>query len=221
MGKLSKWNLFVILTAVGLTVAAFTLAFTGPSQIPTEGDTALWRLSGTDTYYTAGNVGIGTSTPAYKLDVESGDIYASAAARAATSLCIGADCWTQWQDIPSNAVMFFATSTCPSGWTEFTAARGRYLVGLPLGGTASGTVGTALSNQENRPVGQHTHATNDPAHTHSGDTDVQGSGSDVAGGHYFIGTAGGVSYTGIYIDPAGAVAGTNAPYIQYLVCQKD
>ena len=60
-------------------------------------------------------------------------------------------------DIPTGAVMAFNLASCPSGWTELTSARGRYIVGLPSGGTLAGTAGTALSNQENRPVGQHNH----------------------------------------------------------------
>jgi len=59
--------------------------------------------------------------------------------------------------IPSNTVIFYNGTSCPSGWTELTSARGRYLVGLPLSGTLAGTAGTALSNLENRPVGQHNH----------------------------------------------------------------
>ena len=56
--------------------------------------------------------------------------------------------------IPSGAVMMFDLQQCPVGWTELVAARGRAVVGLPLGGSGAGTVGTALGDLENR---QHTH----------------------------------------------------------------
>ena len=56
--------------------------------------------------------------------------------------------------LPAGAVSFFDLASCPSGWSELTAARGRYLVGLPSGGTLSGTAGTAPTNLENRPVGR-------------------------------------------------------------------
>ena len=69
--------------------------------------------------------------------------------------------------VPSTAVMFFNNTVCPSGWTAISAAQGRYLVGLPTSGTLAGTTGTALSNQENRPVGQHNHGVSDPGHAHS------------------------------------------------------
>jgi len=57
---------------------------------------------------------------------------------------------TQWKElgggaIPSGAVIFFNLASCPQGWRELTSARGRYIVGLPAGGTLGATVGTALS----------------------------------------------------------------------------
>ena len=42
--------------------------------------------------------------------------------------------------VPSGMVMYTVSSACPTGWTEFTAARGRYIVGVPSGGTVSSTV---------------------------------------------------------------------------------
>lgn len=51
--------------------------------------------------------------------------------------------------------MYFDLASCPTGWTELTAGRGRFLVGLPSGGTLAGTVGTALTNLEDR---THTHS---------------------------------------------------------------
>jgi hypothetical protein len=70
---------------------------------------------------------------------------------------------------PSNLVVFSPTGSCPTGWTEYTDARGRAIVGLVSGGTSTATVGTALSNSENRAVGQHTHGVTDSGHTHAQD----------------------------------------------------
>jgi hypothetical protein len=50
----------------------------------------------------------------------------------------------------------------------------RYVVGLPSGGTNEGTQGTPLTNIENRAVGQHTHALDDPGHSHASETSTSG-----------------------------------------------
>jgi hypothetical protein len=127
--------------------------------------------------------------------------------------------------VPSGAVMFFNLTACPSGWSPLSGAQGRYLVGLPSGGTLGGTVGTALTNLENRPVGRHTHSITDPGHSHTldlrdsvlgeGYVGNSGSGQDVSD------TTTAVSTSNITINAAGGVDGTNAPYLQLLVCQKD
>lgn len=129
--------------------------------------------------------------------------------------------------VPTGAVTFFNLAACPSGWTELTTARGRYLVGLPPGGTLGGTAGNRLVNLEDRPVGQHSHGVTDPGHTH---TTLLGSGTvdDATGGSADRATNTGVNFalvsnpasTGISVDNTGPT-GTNAPYIQLLVCQKN
>jgi hypothetical protein len=155
-------------------------------------------------------------------------------------------------------LLAFTTGTCPSGWAEYTPARGRYLVGLPVGGTNGGTVGTALTPVENRPAGVHSHtgsslvvSVSDPGHNHGG-TLVEGSGHRHGNAVLSNGTAdpGSVQFlyrfsgttssatTGITIAAASSgitlqtttpttvlddteyVAGTNAPYIQYRLCER-
>jgi len=119
--------------------------------------------------------------------------------------------------------MFFNLSSCPSGWSEVTSARGRVLVGLPPAGTLAATVGTELSNEENRSVGQHGHDITDPGHVHPAPkvySAVGGSTSAVwqsSGGWFGINP----TPTGVTVDAGGTVAGTNAPYIQFMICQKD
>lgn len=46
--------------------------------------------------------------------------------------------------------MFFDLASCPTGWSEFVAARGRAVVGVPADGALGGTVGDSFSDQENR-----------------------------------------------------------------------
>ncbi len=126
--------------------------------------------------------------------------------------------------VPSGMVMYTVSATCPSGWTEFTAARGRYIVGVPSEGTVSSTVGTALSNSEDRAVGQHSHTASDSGHTHS----MAGGWQSVAQGvdnsvlYYYQGSHPNTytGYASITVNASGTTAGTNAPYIQLLACRK-
>jgi len=69
--------------------------------------------------------------------------------------------------VPSGLVGFFA-SVCPVGWSEFTAMRGRVVVGLPAGGVSAASVGVALVDQGARTineVGLHDHSVDPPAGT--------------------------------------------------------
>ncbi|MCP6719697.1 MAG: hypothetical protein KJI71_05810 [Patescibacteria group bacterium] len=141
--------------------------------------------------------------------------------------------------IPSGAVMYFNLTTCPTGWNEMVSAQGRYLVGVSGTGRTigdNGIAGTAFTtNLENRTVGEHTHTfTGDdlPTHTHilqrfvgaGGSTeelsvkfDATGQ-SPLAAGNVESVSAG--TPTGTNTEN-GSVAGTNAPYIQLLVCVKN
>ena len=83
-------------------------------------------------------------------------------------------------------------------------------------------VGTALTSAtENRPVGEHTHTINDPGHQHGYEQafpNSTSSGNSQAGYRHALTD---VAVTGITINNAGTVPGTNAPYIILLVCEKD
>jgi hypothetical protein len=128
--------------------------------------------------------------------------------------------------VPSGAVMNFNTATCPTGWTEFTQARGRYIVGLPASGTLAAVVGTALANTENRATGAHTHGV--PALAgFSANLSNGGNSVPLFAPQWYIpggsaDTATRASNTGAAAPSSGTgnVAGTNAPYIQLLACIK-
>ncbi len=140
-------------------------------------------------------------------------------------------------------IAHFTGTTCPSGWTALASAQGRYIVGLNPGGTQAGTGGVALGDLEKRLVPQHNHGISDPGHQHFIDaapTDdhnfsTQGQTSQQygvwadAGGYNVNPPYSGVGvntilqYTGISVSTFGdyAAASMAAPYIQYLVCQKN
>lgn len=58
--------------------------------------------------------------------------------------------------VPRGAVAFFASGTaCPVGWAPATAVQGRVVVAVTDGATVGRTVGSPLTDRENR---THTHA---------------------------------------------------------------
>lgn len=142
--------------------------------------------------------------------------------------------------VPRGAVMFFALDRCPLGWAPFEAGHGRYVVGLPPGGTLGARVGQALADAEDRPVGQHTHAASQPPHTHEA-RDL-GHGHELAqpiainsGGDGAIEDGSGArgrfttrqgfaniqvdeTQPAVTVEAAGAVPGTPAPYVQLRIC---
>ncbi len=123
-------------------------------------------------------------------------------------------------ELPSGTVLLM-TGACPQGFVEYTAARGRYILGVPEGGAVEAVVGIALSDQENRPVGQHSHDITDPGHSHTYTYKNLNGGTAIGAPGAWLNTQTsntGTSTTGITISDAGTVAGTNAPYIQLLLC---
>ncbi len=100
--------------------------------------------------------------------------------------------------IPANVIAYFngAVASIPSGWTEFTAARGRVIVGVPSGGTVGGTVGTALTNLQDL-----THTHTGPSHQHL--LPISTDASAVLGINQLYGTSGTLAGA-----PEGGIAGT-------------
>ncbi len=124
--------------------------------------------------------------------------------------------------VPSGTVIFFNGETCPEGYTELLDGQGRYLVGRTSDGRLGASVGSALADEENRPTGKHDHSVNDPGHSHTvnGSTSSGGSGAafdDAASGSQS--TSG--SSTGVTVNAEGTTEGTNAPYLQLTICERD
>jgi hypothetical protein len=129
----------------------------------------------------------------------------------------------------SSGTMFYfdQAAPCPTGWSEFTSARGLYITGLVNAGTKATAVlgaGAALTDQELR---THTHTM---AHTHllagtfigilagGQPAETDGGGANVSDDH---------THTWSNQSDASSAANTStnnvtiAPYIQYLLCEKN
>ncbi len=141
---------------------------------------------------------------------------------------------------PANSMAWF--TACPSGWSEHTAARGRYVVGVPVAGTLSGTQGVALANTENRVAGAHTHSLVDPGHSHTfagphnhtypyvtygtgllAGTDyswytMNAASTEVTPTLHIASASAGLADDGI--QPSSTIT-TPAPYIQLMLCRKN
>jgi hypothetical protein len=121
--------------------------------------------------------------------------------------------------VPQHAVMAFNLAACPAGWAEYTAARGRPIIGLPSGGTLEGAVGTPFTNVQAREVGV-----------------LLSSGTPQVGGFGFDGTAIEYNIAGVFYHDTAATFSTTppapvnqvysvktidtTPFIQLLYCQK-
>ena len=138
------------------------------------------------------------------------------------------------QVVPSGTLAYFSLSECPLGWEVSQSAIGRYIVGVSANGELGATVGTRLSDRENRATGKHSHSPKDgagrlTARTFVGHGDaatsnggVQSSGGDCCNYREFD-----TQNVPVQASPmpdgastSGDVAGTNAPYVQLLACTK-
>jgi len=175
-----------------------------------------------------GNVGVGTVTPAAKLEV-AGNVKMvdgnQADGKVLTSDANGVASW-QFAIIPPGAVMFFDAAVCPPGWTELITAQGRYLVGAKPGATIgpAGVVGNDLNLaggglMENRPAGAHRHKETTYVSAGVGPPGGVIALPDAVFSTYAFTGAGPVRQ--LQIGTVQEVEGTNAPYMQLLVCRKD
>lgn len=125
-----------------------------------------------------------------------------------------------WDQIPKGAVIAFRDiKDCPAvGWRKSDLTKGRYIVGLNDGGTPNWTTkNEPLADQEDRPTGQHVHDMPGTERQESGDGSAM----------IYKGTAFPHNQGFLLIHPKQqtgevphAKAGTNAPYVQLLFCEK-
>lgn len=167
------------------------------------------------------------SAPTILDGVSVGDLWydtSTAALKVCTSL--DTSTCTSWTtlgtgtSVPSGTIAY-QSGSCPTGWTEVIAARGRMIVGLPSGGTSAGTVGTALTDLQDK---THTHsvtatgAVGSIAASSDAAVKVGTSASNAAAsGHTHAAPA----FTGSPATSTTAATSDVLSYIQYRVCSKD
>ena len=124
--------------------------------------------------------------------------------------------------VPSGASVLVSSGTCPTGFVEDTAFRGRYLVGTPSGGTVGGTLGSAmtdLADSSYTPLGSGTIATvsGGAAAASNGVGMLGGTLQTLTGAGTTGASVGAVTFTG---TAATTMRSTVAPTAQLLVCRK-
>jgi hypothetical protein len=147
--------------------------------------------------------------------------------------------WQTADGVASGMIIQYDGTACPNGWAPLSIATGRSLVGLPSGGTTAGIVGAPLADLENRPVPTHTHTTPPSAtyHAHTNNYNIDlyynvstGNFGEEPIRWYWLRSGGNSiqspqyttlpSFSTAIVSPAGNGDGTNAPYVQRIICVK-
>lgn len=187
--RIAAWLLGVAVSLIASAAPAAEfevnqlLRVKGGVEISTS-DTSVPAIFASSTTAT-GKVGIGTASPTAELDV-AGTMTATEIScpgctvmqrRVTGSCAAGYVIRTINQDgtvvceagVPPGMIVL-STSTCPTGLQELTSFAGRFIKGMPSGGTIAGTVGTPYTDLQS-PTHDHGAATGstDLAHTHNFD----------------------------------------------------
>lgn len=148
--------------------------------------------------------------------------------------------------VPSGAVMPFNRSVCPSGWTAYSNANARFVIGADGTYTRGSTGGASTVTLATANLPAHTHTvdppstdTDDGTHTHTwtdqyvgGSGTIAGSGSndDYNVANTKTSSSGGTVHTHTNIDIASFLSGSSGSttpidiqpaYLALLHCKKD
>jgi hypothetical protein len=144
--------------------------------------------------------------------------------------------------VSTGGIIAIDSGTCPSGFTELTSARGRFLVGTPSGGTLAGTAGSAMTDLQNPSVTPTFNGSALATHQHNTGTDSSSSGTQIVFSNNPFGQAGATGFGSVNTSsvsgginaaltsavsggtPAGTVSAVAsnslAPYLQLTLCKK-
>ena len=167
----------------------------------TEFDLAL--ENGRNLAITGGNVGIGTVSPGQKLSV-AGTIESTSGGVKFP------DGTTQTSAIPSGMIAAFATTACPTGWSEYTAARGAFLRGIDNGAGRDPSGTRSPGDYQADMVGPHTHPL--------GNNYIRGGGGEAA--NLTLG-GGGYVYNWSDSTASNGTAETRPENVAVTFCQKN
>jgi len=215
-------------TTVVFAAAAVILAIAVHYAISASIETTLTYPSPSGVYHTmittaqtllardSGNVGIGTSSPQTtspngqtrgNLDVN--DVWVRGAG--------GTGGWaSQLAGVPAGFVGHFNLASCPAGWQTFPSASGRFILGLPAGGTLGAVVGQSLTDREQRIGGASESWTRSCGFSTSGPNPPCNLQEYIQSIYEGIS----LSYYGRNSPPAPPAAAMPAPYVQLTVCVK-
>ncbi len=128
--------------------------------------------------------------------------------------------------VPMGGMMLWDGPSCPEGWLQEDAYGGRFLVFAPSGGTVGGTVGTALTDRQDRALPTHAHSMS-ASTGYPSRADCYWNGVGWADGHFVEDTTvdeRGCLHTHSISGTIGAASsGTTsavAPYAQLLLCRR-
>lgn len=202
----------ILLTAVVLSLGiSYVYAWTAPTVAPPGGNTPEPVNLGTEQQDKVGNFRAGGLRSFGDLMVDGG-------------ITLGGVRETSWPSVPSGAVLAFDLASCPSGWSEYTSARDRTIIGSGgsynrgvTGGESSVTLSIAQMPSHNHGGGNHRHSAS--VRTGNGDSDrsrFRGSGDNTTVTVYTDYSGNIVSYQG-----GGQPHNNMQPYIALLYCVKD
>ncbi len=119
--------------------------------------------------------------------------------------------------VPSGTSVLISSGSCPGGFVEETAARGRFIVGTPAAGTLGGTVLSAMTDLQDV-THQHTVGGGEDGSGHFHNDNAYGTGGTFATGS--IVQTNNTTASTTNTRPLVSASSTGHPYLQVRLCRK-